>query len=112
MNIIKRNGKEVTYDADKIIEAVKKANNEVREKDRLLDSQVTVIEEKVRLRLKDLDHEAGVEEIQDYVIVHELTHTVHMDHSRQFYADLARILPDYKAREASLHEHNTILTLI
>ncbi|MCR5235972.1 MAG: anaerobic ribonucleoside-triphosphate reductase [Lachnospiraceae bacterium] len=68
MNIIKRNGKEVTYDADKIIEAVKKANNEVREKDRLLDSQVTVIEEKVRLRLKDLDHEAGVEEIQDYVI--------------------------------------------
>ena len=28
MNIIKRNGKEVTYDADKIIEAVKKANNE------------------------------------------------------------------------------------
>ena len=36
MNIIKRNGKEVTYDADKIIEAVNKANNEVRDKDRLL----------------------------------------------------------------------------
>ena len=68
MNIIKRNGKEVTYDADKIIEAVKKANNEVRDKDRLLESQIAVIEEKVRLRLKDLDHEAGVEEIQDYVI--------------------------------------------
>ena len=68
MNIIKRNGKEVTYDADKIIEAVRKANNEIREKDRLLESQITVIEEKVRLRLKDLDHEAGVEEIQDYVI--------------------------------------------
>ena len=48
----------------------------------------------------------------DYVIVHELTHTIHMDHSRQFYADLSRILPDYKDREASLHEHNGILTLI
>ena len=48
----------------------------------------------------------------DYVIVHELTHTIHMDHSRKFYADLARILPDYKAREASLHEHNGILTMI
>ncbi len=48
----------------------------------------------------------------DYVIVHELTHTIHMDHSKQFYADLARVLPDYKYREASLHEHNGILTLI
>ncbi len=68
MNIIKRNGKEVTYDSEKIIGAVKKANNEVREKDRLLNSQINVIEEKVRIRLNDLDHEAGVEEIQDYVI--------------------------------------------
>ena len=48
----------------------------------------------------------------DYVCVHELTHTIHMDHSKQFYADLARVLPDYKSREASLHEHNGILTLI
>ncbi len=68
MNIIKRNGKEVTYDSEKIIGAVQKANNEVREKDRLLNSQINVIEEKVRIRLNDLDHEAGVEEIQDYVI--------------------------------------------
>ncbi len=68
VNIIKRNGKEVVYDAEKIIGAVKKANNEVREKDRLLESQINVVEEKVRLRLNELDHEAGVEEIQDYVI--------------------------------------------
>lgn len=68
MNIIKRNGKEVVYDAEKIIGAVKKANNEVRDKDRLLESQINVVEEKVRLRLNELDHEAGVEEIQDYVI--------------------------------------------
>ena len=68
MNIIKRNGKEVEYDGSKIIAAVEKANNEVSEKDQLLASQIRVVEEKVARKLKDLDHEAGVEEIQDYVI--------------------------------------------
>ncbi|MCR4890725.1 MAG: anaerobic ribonucleoside-triphosphate reductase [Lachnospiraceae bacterium] len=68
MNIIKRNGKEVGYDGEKIISAVEKANNEVRERYRLLPSQIKVVEEKVRLKLQELDHEAGVEEIQDYVI--------------------------------------------
>ena len=68
MIIRKRNGSDVPYDGQKIIDAVTKANNEVREKDRLLDSQIRVIEEKVRLRLEDLDHVAGIEEIQDYVI--------------------------------------------
>ncbi len=68
VNIIKRNGKEVEYDGSKIIAAVEKANNEVSEKDQLLASQIRVVEEKVARKLKDLDHEAGVEEIQDYVI--------------------------------------------
>ncbi len=68
MNIIKRNGKEVEYDGSKIIAAVEKANNEVSEKDQLLASQIRVVEEKVARKLRDLDHEAGVEEIQDYVI--------------------------------------------
>ena len=68
MIIRKRNGSDVPYDGQKIIDAVTKANNEVREKDRLLESQIRVIEEKVRLRLEDLDHVAGIEEIQDYVI--------------------------------------------
>ncbi len=68
MNIIKRNGKEVEYDGSKIIAAVEKANNEVREADQLLASQIRVVEEKVARKLKNLDHEAGVEEIQDYVI--------------------------------------------
>lgn len=68
MNIIKRNGKEVEYDGEKIIAAVEKANDQVRENYKLLNSQIRVVEEKVYRRLKDLDHEAGVEEIQDYVI--------------------------------------------
>jgi len=68
MNIIKRNGKEVEYDGEKIIAAVAKANAEVSETERLLDSQVKVVEEKVRRRLQNLHHAAGVEEIQDCVI--------------------------------------------
>lgn len=68
MHIIKRNGKEVAYDKNKIIAAVEKANHQAQAGNRLLKSQIRVVEEKVFNKLKKLDHEAGVEEIQDYVI--------------------------------------------
>lgn len=38
----------------------------------------------------------------DYVVVHELAHIIHKNHSRNFYALVARVLPDYKARIALL----------
>ena len=38
----------------------------------------------------------------DYVVVHELAHLVHMNHSAAFYAVVAAVLPDYKARAALL----------
>ena len=38
----------------------------------------------------------------DYVVVHELAHLVHMNHSAAFYAVIAAVLPDYKARAALL----------
>ena len=34
----------------------------------------------------------------DYVVVHELAHIRHHDHSPAFYAEVARVLPDYKER--------------
>ena len=34
----------------------------------------------------------------DYVVVHELAHIRHHDHSSAFYAEVAKVLPDYKAR--------------
>ena len=42
------------------------------------------------------------EEAIDYVVVHELSHIRHKNHSQDFYAFVARFLPDHKAREAIL----------
>lgn len=35
-------------------------------------------------------------EIIDYVVVHELCHLRHMDHSKEFWKEVGKILPDYK----------------
>jgi predicted metal-dependent hydrolase len=50
-------------------------------------------------------------EILDYIIVHELTHLKHRNHSRAFWAEVARILPDYKARQRWLKQYGAWLTL-
>ena len=41
----------------------------------------------------------------DYVVVHELAHIRHHDHSPAFYSFVASILPDYSVREAMLKEY-------
>jgi predicted metal-dependent hydrolase len=40
----------------------------------------------------------------DYVLVHELVHLVHEDHSREFWATLGRMMPDYEERKKRLRE--------
>lgn len=50
-------------------------------------------------------------EIVDYIIVHELAHLKHPNHSRAFWAEVARILPDYKARKRWLRQYGAWLTL-
>jgi predicted metal-dependent hydrolase len=50
-------------------------------------------------------------EILDYIIVHELAHLKHPNHSRAFWAEVGRILPDYKARKQWLKQYGGWLTL-
>lgn len=40
----------------------------------------------------------------DYVLVHELVHLIHADHSREFWATLGRLMPDYEDRKNRLRE--------
>jgi predicted metal-dependent hydrolase len=46
-------------------------------------------------------------EVADYVIYHELSHTVHHNHSSQFYAFLQHFCPNYKLLRKKLREGTT-----
>lgn len=46
----------------------------------------------------------------DYVVVHELAHILEHNHSDRFYAHIARVLPDYRQRQAVLKEFAKRLT--
>ena len=46
------------------------------------------------------------EAAREYVVVHELAHLVHMNHSPAFYAIVERYLPDYKSRRKLLKDSN------
>lgn len=45
------------------------------------------------------------DELLDYVVVHELAHRRHMDHSKEFWSEVARYCPDYRARRKQLKEY-------
>ncbi len=49
------------------------------------------------------------EEIQDYVVVHELSHLKEMNHSPAFWAEVGKILPDYKIRRRWLRSQGEAL---
>ncbi len=49
------------------------------------------------------------DEIQDYVIVHELAHLKEMNHSKNFYAVIESVLPDYKSRQLWLRKNGYLL---
>ncbi len=67
MKIIKRNGSEVPFDIFRIANAIKKANAEVDEDERLKETQIMDISYDVMHRCEEALHALNVEEIQDMV---------------------------------------------
>ena len=51
-------------------------------------------------------------EVLDYVVVHELCHRKEMNHSPRFWAEVGRVLPDYKKRNKWLKENGSRLMLL
>lgn len=41
----------------------------------------------------------------DYVILHELSHTKHLNHSKQFWSEVEKFMPNYKVRKQMLKEY-------
>lgn len=44
--------------------------------------------------------------IIDYVVIHELCHLKHMNHSKEFWALVAMYCPDWKDKRSWLKEHS------
>ncbi len=48
------------------------------------------------------------DEIQDYVVVHELAHIRYMNHQKEFWGVVESVLPDYKERRKRLKEEGAV----
>ena len=106
MKIIKRSGKEVDFDLNKIILAVSKANAAC-EKNELTQSQIIEIAEYVEFKISKANHALSVEEIQDIVENQIMA---------QGAFDVARLYVKYRYNRSLIRKANTtddqILTLI
>ena len=107
MKIIKRNGSEVTFDANKIIVAVTKANESVVPSARMSEIQIRRIAEDVEMAASHMNRSLNVEEIQDMV-------EDQIMNQRAF--DVARRYITYRYNRALVRKSNTtdeqILSLI
>lgn len=99
MNVIKRNGKEVPFNPQNIINAVTKANLSIDDaSQRLSELQIRVVEEQVEKQLQNLGRAAHIEEIQDLVI--------HAIMAQQAYA-VAQHYTEYRYKKALIRKSNS-----
>lgn len=98
MKIIKRSGAEASFDLSKIIIAIQKANKSVKQGDRMPESDILEIANKVEQDCLALKRSPSVEEIQD-MVENEL-----MD--RQVFA-VARNYITYRYRRALVRKSNS-----
>lgn len=66
-NVIKRNGKEVSFDKDKIINAISKANQSVERIHQMNEDQIKAVAETIAKTVDEATHAVNVEDIQDMV---------------------------------------------
>ncbi|MBM6689166.1 anaerobic ribonucleoside-triphosphate reductase [Collinsella tanakaei] len=67
MKIIKRNGTEVAFDIEKISNAIRGANREVKERERMTEREIVFASQNVAEACENAGHTVSVEEIQDLV---------------------------------------------
>lgn len=48
--------------------------------------------------------------VLDYVVVHELCHLTHMNHSKEFWDKVASVMPEYKVHRQWLKDHGQELS--
>ena len=66
-NVIKRNGEEVHFNSQKIVNAVHKANEEVDRLHQMNDYQIRAIADNIANKVQESTHAVNVEDIQDMV---------------------------------------------
>ncbi len=65
--VIKRNGREVNFNIDKIVHAIEKANNEIEGIYQMNPYQIQAVAEKIAKQVNESSHAVNVEDIQDMV---------------------------------------------
>ncbi len=65
--VIKRNGEEVSFDLEKIINAIKAANNETDRLHQMNEYQIIAIADTIAQKVQESTHAVNVEDIQDMV---------------------------------------------
>jgi len=107
MKIIKRNGAEVSFDIEKIITAITKANEATEEKVRMTPLQIRRIAMQVEIACEEMGRSPAVEESQDLVEKAIMAHGAY---------EVAKCYITYRYNRSLLRQANTtddrILTLI